>query len=204
MNEIIREEKYRPSKFMKAYWRFRNALRNVFEPIWYRFFGHKFHIIRTGLTPRPWYDVNARMLYGVMCLVEWFVENDMRIWTREDRDKEFERIESEDGEYKKDNIECLRNQLAHDDKIIEIYKWWKAYPEREKEVDRALDAWARYNDIFREDPEDSFSKNKPMTEEGQKEERRLLDYHTELEKKLQDEETEYLKLAAELKEYMWS
>ena len=204
MSEIIREKRYRPSKFTKAYWRVRNKIRDIIEPIWYRFFGHKHHLVRTKLTPHPWYDTNIRMLYGVMGLVEWFVENDMRIWTQKDRDEEFARIESEDGEYKEGNIECLKNQLAHDDKIIEICKWWKNYPIREKEVEKSLHDWAKYGEKFMKDPEDLFSKKKPMTEEEQKEERRLLDYHTELEKKLQDEETEYLKLAVELKEYMWS
>ena len=204
MSEIIREKRYRPSKFVKAYWGVRNKIRDIIEPIWYHFFGHKHHLVKTKLTPRPWYDTNIRMLYGVMGLVEWFVENDMRIWTQKDRDEEFERMRKEDGEYKEDNIECLKDQLAHDDKIIEIYKWWKNYPTREKEVEKSLHDWGKYNEKFMEDPEDYFGKKKLMTEEEQKEERRLLDYHTELEKKLQDEETEYLKLAVELKEYMWS
>jgi len=194
------------NKLSKKYWAFRNWFRNsIFEPIWYRFFGHKFHIVRTKLPPSPWYDTNIRMLYAVMGLVEWFVENDMRIWSQEDRDKEFKRIREEDTEdYRDDYCECLEDQFANDDKIIEVYKWWKNYAKREDEIEKALDDWATYNSLLREKPDDFFSKKRTMTEGEVIEENRLLDRYDELKNKLINEEKKYMKMAVDLREYMWS
>lgn len=204
-NVIIREKRYRPSKFTKAYWKFRNDLRSIVEPIWYRFFGHKHHIVYTKLTPSPWYDTNIRMLYAVMGLVEWFVENDMRIWTQDDRDKELKRIsENEVNGYREEYIVSLGEQFAIDDKIVKIYKWWKNYPLREKEIEKSLNDWATYNSKFLKNPDDFFGKRLAMSKEEEKKEKGLLEYHRNLEDKLKNEELEYMKMAVELKEYMWS
>lgn len=201
------------NKFLKKYWSFRNWFRdNIFEPIWYRIFGHKFHIVKTGLKPSPWYDTDIRMLYAVMSLVEWFVENDMRIWSQEDRDKELKRIrEEENPEYQKDFIDCLEDQFSRNDKIVSIYKWWKNYSNRQEEVEKSLHDWYVYNEKFLVDSKDRFSNRnpifgnkKPMSKEEKTEERRLLDYHVGLENKLINEEKEYMKLAVDLKDSMWS
>ena len=206
MNEIkIKTVRaYRPNKFLKAYWGFRNWFRDViFEPIWYRIFGHKFHIIRTGLKPSPWYDADTRILYGVMSSVLWFVENDMRLISKEDYEKEIERINGEETEHKESFLETWKDQYETELKIQSIYAWWKAYPKRQEEIQKSLNEWHDYSMKLKEDPEDFFSDQK-CTKKEAKEEKRLLDYHWKLEKKLQDEEQEYLKLAIDLRNSMWS
>ena len=71
---------------MNVIWKIRNYIRdNIFNPIWFRIFGHKHHIVRTKLKPAPWYDTDTRMLYSVMALVEWYVENDMQVWSEKER-----------------------------------------------------------------------------------------------------------------------
>ena len=206
MNTIVVEKRQKDSKITKAYWNFRNWFRSsVFEPIWYRYFGHKFHIIRTGLKPGPWYDADTRILYSVMSIVSWFVENDMRIPTKEEYDREVDRINSEeDSEYKNSNLETWAKQYEEDGKIMAINLWWKAYPKRMKEIEKSLNEWHNYEKKFKEDPDDWFGKTKPRTDEEEKEAQRLLDYHRGLESQLIKEEQEYLKMAIDLRDRMWS
>jgi len=191
-------------KIELMYWRvYRHIEDNYFNVIWYRIFGHKHHIIKTGLKPAPWYDVDSRMLYGIMSLVTWFVENDMRKWSKEEREEEMKRIDSEDGG-EKSFKDCLFDQWAKEDAVIEIYDWWKNYPNREKENAEILSAWARFGDQFKDNEEDFLGNRSRMTKEQEKEYDRLFDVHDELEKKLAEEEDEMLKRAVELRAYMWS
>jgi len=178
---------------------------NFFEPIWYRFFGHKHHIIKTHLSPAPWYEVDDRILYGIMNLVKWFVENDMRIWSKKHRDAEFKRIDKEeDPVYRKSFRESLLKQLNEDDQIIEIYKWWKNYDKRQRKIKRSLDNWHNYISKFKEDPEDWFGKERKKTAQEKRKDKRLLDYAYRLKDKLHNEEQAMLKKAIDLREHMWS
>ena len=196
------------TKTENAYWAcFRFVRDYIFEPIWYRIFGHKHHIVRLNLKPSPWYDTDTKILYAVMGLVEWFVENDMMDWEQEDRDREIERINKEESEEdKKDFIDCLREQWARDDGVKEIHKWWKNYPNRQKEITDALNAWADYGKKL-EDEDDFmafFNRKDKMNEEQIAEEEKLFKIHRELEVKLLKEEDEMLKKAIELRGSMWS
>lgn len=195
------------NKIIKSYYVCRNWFRDsIFEPIWYRFFGHKFHIVKTKLTPSPWYDTDTRILYAVMGLVEWFAENDIRMPTQEEYEGERERINEEEGEYKEDYLKCWEEQYETNKKIMGIYYWWKLYDHRQEEIEKSLNDWHNYEMSFIKDPDDFLwaQNKKSMTEEEKKESKRLLDYHWELENKLRKEEQEYLKLAIELREHMWS
>jgi hypothetical protein len=147
------------------------------------------------------------MLYAVMAIVEWFVENDMQFVTKEEFEKELEEIKkSTDNEYRAYHMESWIMQYNRNSEILDIYKWWKNYPNREKEIDDALTAWHSYNESF-SDKKNILSflgaKNN-MNEEQKAEENRLSERLHVSEKMLEVEEQEMLKKAIDLRAYMWS
>lgn len=196
-------------KLDNCYWACYRFIRDyIFEPVWYRVFGHKHHIVRTGLNPSPWYDTDTRMLYAVMSLVENFVENDMVPWSKKGRKEELERIDKEESEYKEKEKIILNEQWANEDGIKNIYKWWKNYPNRQKEIKVALSKWHDYISGFQKDKDDfaeffTIVRN-AMNKEQKKEEKKLSKRLHDLEKKLANEEQEMLKKAVELRLAMWS
>ena len=197
------------NKLDKSYWSCRNFIRNnIFEPVWYRIFGHKHHIVKTGLRPSPWIDTDERMLYAVMSLVEWFVENDMRAWTPKERAEELERIESESGEeHIEDFTESIKSQWANEDGIMEIYKWWKNYTARQELIKMQLHEWSDYVESFQKDKEDFlgfFRVRDIMNEEQKAKEEALNKTLKDMETKLEQETQDMLKKAVELRESMWS
>jgi len=151
------------------------------------------------------------MLYGIMELVKWFVENDMQIWTNEDYEAECKRIREEyvdDEECMKSQLEGFQEQYEDDRRIIGISRWWANYPNRLKEISSATAKWHAYIYSFQKDKDDFFmsflNAQKNMTEEQKAEELRLLNITGDLENKLNDEEQEMLGLAIELRGRMWS
>lgn len=203
-NTIVVEKKVQKSRLIKkardTYWACYRWVRDLISPIWYSFFGYKHHIVKTKLTPSIWIDSDERMLYAVMAIVEWFVENDMMEITKKDFDSEIERIEKEnysDPEIKKYEIDSWTNQYNLNQKTLEVYKWWKNYPTRQEEISRALSDWTR---VALKDG----STFKTMTEVEVIEGEKLCKHFHDLEDKLEDEEQEMLKLAVELRGAMWS
>jgi len=190
----------------KIYWICRNFVRDeLFEPVWYRFFGNKHHIIKTNLKPGSWIEVDTRMLYGVMSLVEWFVENDMQTWSEKEYEDDCKRIKEDDPEDKYNSLKGIQDQYARDKQILSIYSWWKAYPNRLKEIKDASHRWHVYYSKFKKNDEIFFSDVEQwMSEDDKKECRRLLCVTGDLEEKLANEEQEMLKLAVELRGGMWS
>jgi len=198
---------------MNLYWRFRNWYRdNVFEPIWYRVFGHKHHIVKTTLPPSPWYDTDIRMLYCVMDLVKWYVENDMieiDLITYE-QEVVSRKNSNYDAEFKEKMLNSWKDQYERQLAILDIYKWWKNYSNREKEISNALTSWHDFISKFCDDKDfDSFlgllnNRNNIMSEEERMEEERLGRIYRDLEEKLQKEEQIMLHKAIELRESMWS
>jgi hypothetical protein len=188
-------------KLKNAYWACYRFIRDyMFEPFWYRFFGHKHHIVRTGLTPASWYDTDTRMLYAVMSLVEWFVENDMMTWSKEDRIAEMARIAAESSD--SGEAKCLSDQWAAEDGIMEIYKWWKNYPNRQNEIREALHEWSEYMKRFQKDEDDLvgfLNVTKNMNEEQKSKEYELSNALHKLENKLEHEEQLMLDRAVELR-----
>lgn len=195
-------------KLDNAYWACYRWVRDRVSPVWYRFFGHKFHIVKTKLTPCSWIDTDQRMLYAVMDLVEWFVDNDMNHWSKEDVEAEYKRLKEEDPEDKLEQLKCFDDQHKGDCQIIEIASWWKNYPNRLRENQDAVRAWFAYLEKFRTSDDEPcwqlINKRTIMNEEERKEENRLSDLHNSLEEKLNQEEQEMLKLAVELRNRMWS
>jgi hypothetical protein len=198
---------------MNIIWKIRNFIRdNIFNPIWFRIFGQKHHIVRTKLKPAPWYDTDTRMLYAVMSLVEWYVENDMSVWSDAERNEEIERIKSkEDDKYlfgsKKIELDVIQEQFSNQDEILKIYGWWKNYNNRKKEIDEALHKWHDY--VSKDDKDDKdvcsfLNKISSMTGEQKEEETRLNKALRNMETKLSEEEQHMMKRAVELRYSMWS
>jgi len=217
MNQIIIDKKAEETVMTKMidkiqydfYWPCHRFVRDyIFNPVWYRIFGHKHHIVKTGLAPSPWYDTDIRMLYAVMSLVKWHVENDMMEWSKKDKEKEIDRLKKQkDSERVIGLRENFNEQMKAQDGIIEIYKWWKNYSNRQKEIDNALTKWHDYVSGFQKDKHDVIgflNIMNTLTKKQQQEEKRLLDIHVGLESKLRKEEQHMLKMAVDLRESMWS
>jgi hypothetical protein len=77
----------------------------------------KYHIIPTGLKPN-WYQTDTRILYGIMNLIKYFVENELK----------------EDFKLRR-NVDEYNETLKE---IMEIYKWWINYDERQRQMDEVL------------------------------------------------------------------
>jgi len=197
-------------KLDDAYWACYRGIRDyIFYPTWYRVFGHKHHIVKTGLPPSPWYDTDYRMFYAVMSLVKWFVEKDMMKISKEDYELETERIKKDDKntEFREDYLKSWEQQYETQNKIIEIYEWWKNYPNREKEIKKARHAWHSYVESFQKDKEDFFSffeAKGTMTPEQKLEEKRLVFILHDIEDKLEKESDQMMMRAVELRVFMWS
>lgn len=186
-------------KIQNVYWSCCRMISGFTSPIWYRFFGHKHHIIRTGLTPASWYDVDSRMLYGVMSLVKWFVENDFEPWSDKDLAEELERLDEEETEeYREPYKKAIIAQVEGERQVLEIYKWWKNYENRVKETDDLLTKW--YDFV---NGETIFQKRK-MTKDESSQEKKMFKLLNESEETLQKEEQEYLIKAIKLRYHMWS
>ena len=164
------------------------------------------HIIETNLEPGEWIDTDTRMLHGVMALVQWFVENDMQSWTKRQYDKECERIrKEEDAEYRNSQLKGLKDQYEGDLKIIGICKWWKNYPKRLKEIQKATSKWWKYASKFKDSNHLlTCEATKNMNDKEKAKERKLLGESHNLKEKIEKEEQEMLKLAVELRGRMWS
>ena len=198
---------------MSIYWKVHNFIRDsFFNPIWFSVFGHKHHIVKTKLTPAPWYDVDTRMLYSVMALVEWYVENDMQLWSDAERKSEIDRIKNDGSNDdnlfggRKTELDIINEQFKNQDDILAIYGWWKNYENRQKEISESLHNWHEYvvglND--KGDVLSFFDSLNTMTDEKKKEETRLNNIMSDLERKLSEEEQSMLKKAVELRYSMWS
>jgi len=166
------------SKFnYKKYWRkiilyiwrlnitdFYHTMKNI---LWCRY-----DLIRTNCSKIEYHDKCDLMLYDIMNLIVEFVE----------LEKCFEVINFDlDKHFKK--IKC---------DIIEIYDWWKNYPEREKEIDNALHTW--FNESI-------------LVDTDMKSDIELLQYDITLktlEAKLYQEEQKMLHKVINIRNYLWT
>jgi hypothetical protein len=87
-----------------------HAIRNRFR---------RYDLIRTGLNKYKYYEIDERMLYGMMSLLVFFIE----------REKSLEVV---DWDYSEELLNAKSEMLV-------IYNWWKDYPNRLKQVDKLLD-----------------------------------------------------------------
>jgi hypothetical protein len=176
------------TKWEKIYWFlygvFVRPFRNAKNYLRHRFI-NKFYLINTKLNPGSYYDIDTRMLYGMMnLLVEYIeLENPMETisWTEDS---------------------CHFNARYT---ILNIYIWWKNYENRVKEIEDCLTAWSDKNEEERGNGPDGpggwFANiNKPQSKKALK----LFDKLHELERKLAEEETEMLILLARIRPYLWT
>ena len=85
---------------------------------WRNYIFNRYDLVRTGLDKGSWHDIDQKMLYANMEMLVSYVEKEdalnFIVW---DKTKE----------------EChVKNE------IIEIYNWWKDYPNKVKHVEEAL------------------------------------------------------------------
>jgi hypothetical protein len=94
------------------YWRPRNGY------YWFRNrFFRRYDLVRTGLSKSTWCDIDYKMLYAVMGLVESFVVNEEGIYFV-DIDKESDSLRA-----------CCRDQNRKTQKVLDLYVDWKVtYP----------------------------------------------------------------------------
>ena len=177
-----------------------NSFWNKIKDKWYAYKYHH-HIVDTGLPPSGFYDVDVRMLYAVMSIVQWYVDNDMGdVWSEEDLKQEIERINNtyDDPELIETLVEQVKFQKEADDITLSIAKWWKNYPKRQKEISEAL---REYNDfVTTHNPEWTIDDADDIAAEIQMRQKRLKKMEDQLEK----EEEEYMILAVKWRGTMWS
>jgi len=193
----------------QAYWVCYRFVRDrIWYPFYYRFFGLKLHLIRTGLPPYPWYEVDTRMLYGMMNMAKWFVENDMRHNDYEEWERDLkENREGLDEETLNLHIEMNRQQRDADFEILSIVNWWEDYENRRQEISDALTEWANYNRSFLNDGKFHITfldATNQMNDEEREHAKDLHDKLRNLEEELQKEEEEYLIRLIKVRECMWS
>jgi len=141
----------------------------------------RYDLVRTGLNKSAWWDIDSKILYGMMNMLVDYVEKEKCFEILDwDHDKEHKRVKKE---------------------IEEIYDWWKNYPNREKEIDEVLTAWHDYvyEDVMELDIFEQIKKGKK-----DKTSKKLLDQHCDLEKKLNDEETEMLIRIVKIRNFLWT
>jgi len=211
-SKVVRDKKTTMTKFCNKvydmYWACYRFVRDLISPVWYRFFGRKHHIIKTGLTPSCWYEVDTRLLYGNMELVKWFVEKDMDVISAKEYEEEINRVKEEEGTgYGVDGLDQWTDQYEKQKQILDIYAWWLNYENRLKDITEALDILSEYRWGFSSDPDDFLSNlnsDKNMNQEEKVECDRLTKVYWDKKEKLDTEENEMLHKVIDLKGRMWS
>lgn len=175
-----------------APYRFYRAIRNYISN---RHFD-KIHYLNTELTPGQWYDLDTRLLYGMMNEYKKFVEYDLGmeyLWgeKRKDLRKEYgalllkERVEDEELtlEYREVNSTLLR-----------IYYWWvNEFPQR-KTLEQLLYENGLEGVFY------CLSENNETTKAVKK----VYKEWDEYEKRYKEEETYYLCELIRLRTYLWT
>jgi len=181
------------------WWCHRNIRDEIFAPIWYRFFGHKLHIIKTSLRPAPWIETDTRILYAVMDTLKWFVEHDMDDWIIEHYEEKMADIEKIEGEKVREvSLQLLNEKIEGEKEILDIITWWNNYNNRLQGLENALDEWIDSWGSARNSKEaDNLESPNPRDQE-------LFDKYTKMEQDLLDEEQEYLIRAIKIRHKAWS
>lgn len=141
----------------------------------------RFDLIPTGLSKSGYHDKPELILHGMMRLIVDYVEVE----------KCFERIEWEsDPDHSK---------VAKD--IKEIYAWWKDYPNRQKEINIALDNWhsLKY-------PEGHFQFDTLNINglDDTEEMKRYFKLHYDMEEQLEKEAEMMLMKIIKIRNYLWT
>jgi hypothetical protein len=137
-------------------------------------------LIRTKLEKTSYHDKPELILHGLMNLVVEFVEDE----------RGFDLVDFNNG----------GSWSAAGVTIMEVYGWWKDYPDRVKEVDTSLDNWYNHTTHNR-DILVAVTKTRQGTT---KQTKRYFNIHTYLEEKLRKEENEMLAKTITIREFLWT
>ena len=143
----------------------------------------KMHLIETGLPKGSWYDTDTRMLYGLMSMLDDFIN----------KEKCFETIVWDD------DPEHIRVK----NEILAINSWWLNYHNRKDEIEIALHKW--HLSKFGPDEDCKHSNwleklNQPDTT-GSKLWSEILH---ELENKLESEEEDMMIRMIKIRKFLWT
>ena len=142
----------------------------------------KYYLIDTGLKKAEWWDTDSKILHGVMCLLVDYV----------DKERCFEKIDWDSD---------VESKFVKKE-IIEIYDWWKDYNNREKEIDEKLHEW--HSETFGNDDEDPINDLMKLNDPASEKSKVLFKELNDLEKKLNDEETDMLIRIIKIRKYLWT
>jgi hypothetical protein len=124
--------------------------------------------------------MDTRMLYGMMQLLVEFI----------DKEKPLEHIDWDSDDFHKG----IR------DEFLAIRAWWDNYENREKEINKALDAW--HDERFKDCPSSKWLER--INEQATPEAERLHKILDEKEKKFKEEETDMLIRLVKIRECLWT
>lgn len=141
----------------------------------------RYDLIKTGLPKTQYSDPPERILYGIMNTVVEFVEEE----------KCFETIDYTASPYWQEV----------GDTIKEVYDWWKDYPNRQKQIEIALNNW--HDAKFGNGVPDNWLDKMNFTVDSD-EVKRYNDIHDELEAQLAKEEDEMLIKVMKIRKGLWT
>jgi hypothetical protein len=159
------------------------------DPKWYLYhrFKQSHHIKPTRLKKGAWHETDIMMLHGVMQLVVDFVEKQKPMEITELLLKR----EGKENDY--DN--CTENQKACAETCLEVYEWWKKYPDREKTIEDMYDECSHVK------KEGSFLSG---IEESMEQNRSVYDKINKASEVLKEEETQMLKKIIVVRRMLWT
>jgi len=158
-------------------WRW-SPLRNLYYNILNRFV-KKHYLIDIRLPKTGYYDVNTKMLHGMMSLLLDYIE----------KEDPFNFIDWDwDEEYRDAKKE-----------IIAIKEWWENYGNRQKEYEDILDEWSR--ERLGEEGDDIFERLSTLPNEKAK---KLSCRMHKMEEELLKEEEEMLIRLVKVRNFLWT
>lgn len=162
-------------------WMYR--LKRACDDFYYGRIKNKHWKIVTDLPRTAWHDSDSRMLYGMMKVLEDFIEKDNIDIVNWDGTPEHQHAKSE---------------------MDTIYVWWKNYSNRQKEIEDALHEWFERFWSLSGDREFSLGLQYINKKEKDEKERELSDHLHELEAKLIEEEEDMLLRLVKIRCFMWT
>lgn len=142
----------------------------------------KCHLINTRLKKGHWYDTDYRLLYGMMNLFMEFLE----------KEKPYDRINWNSDDFHK----------HAKDEMVAINSWWLNYEKRLKNIEDARNDW--HDDKFKDCRDDLHGWIDRINEPSTPETERKFQIIQDLEKKLDEEETEMLIRLIKIRKFLWT
>jgi hypothetical protein len=165
----------------------------------------KMHCLKTGLTPGSYYDLDTRILHGLFNELKDFVEIELarnyQVFHKKEKTK-LRRSEEDGISYLNWSISLLDEKgkpTAQSDsakEILELYNWWKSYPNRPDPMEES--GWS---DLCKESNTSLLSKSNKDLEQKKSDCLRKL---RELEEKQEKEEEDMLIKLIKVRKSLWT